>query len=105
MPPIIAANKPVQQWQERLGMFLDLPPKAIGHIGGGKMHRTGCVDVAVIQSLYRQDVGRWQYRYIDWIRDLGYLQEPGVETKAARDIATFLTQPPRPASGTARPAR
>jgi superfamily II DNA or RNA helicase len=36
-------------------MFLDLPAKSIGHIGGGKMERTGCVDVAVIQSLYRKD--------------------------------------------------
>jgi len=36
-------------------MFLDLPAKSIGHIGGGKMDRTGCVDVAVIQSLYRKD--------------------------------------------------
>ena len=36
-------------------MFLDLPDKSIGHIGGGKMDRTGCVDVAVIQSLYRKD--------------------------------------------------
>src|SRR5262245_25293130 len=36
-------------------MFLDLPAKAIGHVGGGKTERTGCVDVAVIQSLYRQD--------------------------------------------------
>src|ERR1017187_3906862 len=32
-----------------------LPAKSIGHIGGGKMDRTGCVDVAVIQSLYRKD--------------------------------------------------
>ena len=36
-------------------MFLDLPAKTIGHVGGGKTERTGCVDVAVIQSLYRQD--------------------------------------------------
>lgn len=36
-------------------MFLNLPAKSIGHIGGGKMDRTGCVDVAVIQSLYRKD--------------------------------------------------
>ena len=27
----------------------------IGHIGGGKTERTGCEDVAVIQSLYRKD--------------------------------------------------
>lgn len=45
----------LDQWHERLTMFLDLLPKSIGQIGGGKMDRTGCVDVAVIQSLYRQD--------------------------------------------------
>lgn len=38
--------------------------------------------------------GTWQDRYIDWFRDLGFLQKPGVETKAAKDSATFLTQPP-----------
>jgi len=38
--------------------------------------------------------GTWQDRFIDWFRDLGFLQKPGVETKAARDIALFLTQPP-----------
>src|SRR5207245_9763506 len=45
----------LDQWQEGLGMFLDVPGRAIGHIGGGKTDRTGCVDVAVIQSLYRKD--------------------------------------------------
>ncbi|MBK5291566.1 MAG: alpha/beta hydrolase [Acidobacteriia bacterium] len=39
--------------------------------------------------------GTWQFRFIDWFRDLGYLQAPGVETKAARDTATFLKQPVR----------
>ena len=39
--------------------------------------------------------GTWQYRFIDWFRDLGFLQKPGVETKAAKDIAVFLTQPAR----------
>ncbi|MEO8427429.1 MAG: alpha/beta hydrolase, partial [Verrucomicrobiota bacterium] len=39
--------------------------------------------------------GTWQDRYIDWFRDLGFLQKLGVETKAARDIATFLSQPQR----------
>jgi superfamily II DNA or RNA helicase len=45
----------LDQWHERLTMFLDLPRKSIGQIGGGKTDRTGCVDVAVIQSLYRKD--------------------------------------------------
>jgi hypothetical protein len=52
---IVHRQQLLDQWQERLGMFLDLPAKSIGHIGGGKMDRTGCVDVAVIQSLYRKD--------------------------------------------------
>ena len=32
-------------------------------------------------------------RFIDWMRDLGFLQKPGVETKAARDVAAFASQP------------
>jgi hypothetical protein len=39
--------------------------------------------------------GTWQDRFIDWFRDLGFLQKPGVETKAARDVAAFLSQPQR----------
>jgi len=38
--------------------------------------------------------GTWQDRFIDWFRDLGFLQKAGVETKAARDITAFLNQPP-----------
>ena len=45
----------LDQWHERLAMFLDLPTNAIGQIGGGKTDRTGIVDVAVIQSLYRKE--------------------------------------------------
>jgi len=39
--------------------------------------------------------GRWQDRFIDWFRDLGFLQKPGVQTKAARESAAFASQPPR----------
>lgn len=60
--------------------------------------------------------GTWQLRYVDWFRDLGFLEKPGVETKAAKDVATFLTQPPvrgpgegggpgRPAGAPAPPAK
>ena len=52
---VVHRQQLLDQWQERLRMFLDLPAKSIGHIGGGKTDRTGCVDVAVIQSLYRKD--------------------------------------------------
>jgi endo-1,4-beta-xylanase len=39
-------------------------------------------------------MGTWQFRFIDWFRDLGFLQKPGVETKAAKDVATFASQKP-----------
>ncbi len=38
--------------------------------------------------------GTWQYRFIDWFRDLGFLQKPGVETKAAKDVAAFSKESP-----------
>jgi endo-1,4-beta-xylanase len=38
--------------------------------------------------------GTWQYRFIDWFRDLGFLGKPGIETKAAKDVATFVAAPP-----------
>lgn len=33
--------------------------------------------------------GTWSDRYIDWFRDLGFLEKPGVETQAAKDVADF----------------
>jgi endo-1,4-beta-xylanase len=39
--------------------------------------------------------GSWQDRFVDWFRDLGFLQKPGLETKAARDTAAFATSAPK----------
>ena len=46
---------------------------------------------------YRNGIpfGTWQYRHIDWFRDLGFLQKPGVETKAAQDLKAYASQSPR----------
>jgi superfamily II DNA or RNA helicase len=44
----------LDQWRERLVMFLDTPIDQIGQVGGGKTKRTGVIDVAVIQSLHRE---------------------------------------------------
>jgi endo-1,4-beta-xylanase len=40
-------------------------------------------------------LGTWQFRFIDWFRDLGFMQKPGAETKAARDAAVRAAHPPR----------
>jgi acetyl esterase/lipase len=53
------------------------------HMGGGLNDRNGI------------PFGTWQDRFIDWFRDLGFLQKPGVETKAAKDVAAFVSQPTR----------
>jgi endo-1,4-beta-xylanase len=39
--------------------------------------------------------GTWQDRFVEWFRDLGFLQKSGVETKAAKDSAAFAKQPGR----------
>ena len=59
------------------------------HIYGNGVHAGGLKD--------RNDIpfGTWQYRFIDWFRDLGFLGKPGVETKAAKDVAAHVAAPPR----------
>lgn len=37
--------------------------------------------------------GAWQFRFIDWFRELGFLDKPGVETKAAKDVAAYASRP------------
>ncbi len=50
---------------------------------GGLTHRNGI------------PFGTWQDRYIDWFHDLGFMQKPGVQTKAAKDVDAFVSQPQR----------
>lgn len=44
--------------------------------------------------------GTWQFRFIDWFRDLGFMQKPGVETQAAMDVAAY--RPPGNRGGARR---
>ena len=57
----------MEQWVERLASFLDLPPKQIGRLGGGKKKLTGNIDVALIQSLVRKGI------VDDRVADYGHL--------------------------------
>lgn len=57
----------MDQWRERLSAFLDLPPAAIGMIGGGRARPTGAIDVAVIQSLNKKGV------VADLVADYGHV--------------------------------
>src|SRR3984893_1242255 len=44
----------LEQWIQRLYTFLDLHPRSIGYIGGGRRKPSGMIDVALLQSLVRQ---------------------------------------------------
>lgn len=57
----------LDQWRERLAMFLDRPIDEIGQVGAGKTKRTGTIDVAVIQSLYRNKEVK------DFVADYGHV--------------------------------
>lgn len=45
----------IEQWKEKLASFLCIPLNDIGQIGGGKTNVTGIIDIATIQSLYRNE--------------------------------------------------
>ncbi len=45
----------LDQWRSQLALFLDLPLRDVGQIGGGKRKVTSRLDVAMIQSLVRRD--------------------------------------------------
>ena len=39
--------------------------------------------------------GTWQYRFVEWFRDLGFLQKSGMETKAAKETTVFASKAER----------
>ncbi|HUS37420.1 MAG TPA: alpha/beta hydrolase fold domain-containing protein [Verrucomicrobiae bacterium] len=68
------------------------------HIYGNGFH-PGSGSTGGLTDRNGTPLGAWQFRFIDWARDLGFLQKPGLETKAAKDTAEFLKKPaPRPYS-------
>ena len=56
------------------------------HIYGNGVHGNG------MKARNGEPFGTWHERFLDWFRDLGFLQKTGVETKAARDVAAYAAQ-------------
>ena len=51
---ILVNRRPLmEQWRKQLASFLEIDIAKIGQIGGGKDKRTGLVDVAMLQSLFK----------------------------------------------------
>jgi superfamily II DNA or RNA helicase len=82
----------MDQWVERLSIFLDLPRGKIGTIGGGNRRPTGIVDVALIQSLVRKGevddiVGDYGHLVVD---ECHHLSAISFELVARRTKARFV---------------
>ncbi len=81
------------QWVERLGSFLEIDPKQIGTIGGGKRKPTGVIDVALIQSLVRKGevddvVADYGHLVVD---ECHHLSAASFERVARRSKARYVT--------------
>lgn len=61
----------LDQWISRLSSFLNLDPREIGRIGGGKREPSGMLDVAIIQSFSKK--GGVDSIVDDAVADYGYL--------------------------------
>jgi endo-1,4-beta-xylanase len=59
----------------------------------GNGHHPGSGSTGGLTDRRGTPFGTWHYRFIDWFRDLGFLQAPGVDTKAAKDVAAYATRP------------
>ena len=51
---VVHRRQLMDQWLERIALFLQIDKKQIGKIGGGKRKPTGIIDVAIMQSLSKQ---------------------------------------------------
>lgn len=83
----------LEQWVDRLATFLQLSPKRIGRLGGGRKQLNGALDVALVQSLVRKGV------VADRVADYGHLvvdechhvSAHSFEQVARRTKARFVT--------------
>ncbi len=83
----------LEQWIQRLCTFFGLPPKSIGHIGGGRKKPNGMLDVALIQSLVRKGVvddrvAEYGHLVVD---ECHHLSAHSFEQVARRVKAKFVT--------------
>jgi superfamily II DNA or RNA helicase/very-short-patch-repair endonuclease len=83
----------LEQWIERLSVFLNISAKCIGRLGAGKKNLGGQIDVALIQSLVRKGVvhdcvGSYGQLVID---ECHHLPATSFELVARRAKARYLT--------------
>ena len=97
---VLVHRKPLlDQWRAQLTMFLGVEAKAIGQIGSGKRRSTGWVDVAMIQSLVRDDevdemIGNYGHVIVDECHHLPAVSFERVLAAARARFVVGLTATP-----------
>ena len=80
------ARHTVWSFDYYMAMLAKEVPNIEIHMYGNGWHGGGIKDRGGIPY------GTWPDRFIDWFRDLGFLDKPGIPTKAAKDIQAYLTK-------------
>lgn len=89
----------LDQWRERLSMFLDIPEKDIGQIGDGKKKITERLDIGILQSFYRKGqvdeiVSKYGQIIVDECHHLSAFSFEQVMKKAKAKFVLGLTATP-----------
>jgi len=77
---------------------------ARGHHPGDKVGPDEPPATGALSNMGGLNYGTWSARFLDWFRELGYLNKPGVETQAAKDVAANLNRVKRSAVGNPPPS-
>ena len=94
----------LEQWIAQLSLFLNLKPKEIGQIGGGKRKPNGKLDVAMIQSLVRKDevndiVGTYGHVIVDECHHVPAVSFERIMREVRARFVAGLTATPRRRDG------
>lgn len=94
----------LEQWVAQLAMFLGIDEKQIGRIGGGKRRPSGRLDVAMIQSLIRDDavddlVARYGHVIVDECHHLPAVSFERVLSEVKARYLVGLTATPQRRDG------
>jgi superfamily II DNA or RNA helicase len=89
----------LDQWKERLSLFLNIPENNIGQIGGGKNKPLGRLDIGILQSLYKkgevkQIVSEYGQIIVDECHHLSAFSFEQVMKKAKAKYVLGLTATP-----------
>lgn len=79
---------------------------ARGHHPGDKVGPEEPPATGALSNMGGISYGTWSARFLDWLRDLGFLGKPGMETQAAKDVAAHKNRVKRgEASSAAGPSK